>query len=339
MMPVVRLFSMVYGEVYIRRYVELMLPSLLQPGNVPALMAEHDVRFSLHTTAESLDSLQAAIRSAVYSAGSAAETVLEKFEYQQVRDVADGQFDETIRQNPVRLRKLLNRRIQLKCLTKEISACLESDAVMIPCDADCFFGDGSIANLAGASRVHNSSISALCLSVDDARFRELLAAETLPIANDRLSAMALRSLHEVSRAAVRGSSRDLTYLLGLDIVPLTPRLFAVSQGTPDVYAARFDKSDLAYFLMTGDYRDWDSNWPQKLISERRFRCLGSSDLSMCVNVMPSDVGQVAKHHEIDNHLRDFVNPRDYLRYGLSNETMRNFVFSVRTDRDVTVRPY
>ncbi len=41
MKPVVRLFSMVYGEVYIRRYVELMLPSLLQPGNVPALVREH----------------------------------------------------------------------------------------------------------------------------------------------------------------------------------------------------------------------------------------------------------------------------------------------------------
>lgn len=339
MKPVVRLFSMVYGEAYIRRYVELMLPSLLQPGSVPALVAKYDVRFSLYTTPDSLDQLKAAIVTAMRSAGPAAEAMLGLFEIERIDENPDGLFDEATRQDPVRLRRLLNRRTQAKCLVREISTCLEMDAVMVPCGADCFYGDGSIANMVGAALAHNTSVSALCLRVDELEFKELMSVEPLPIANERLAAMAIQTLHEAARASVRGSRRQLSYLFGIDIVPLSPRQFAITYRTPSVLATRFNKSDLAYFMMMGDFREWDQGWTQKLISERRFQFLGSTDLALLVEPTPKTTGQVGKYLEMDDHLHGLVDVRDYQRRGLHNETMRNFVVGVRTDRDVAIRPY
>lgn len=337
MKRVVRIFTMVYGEAFIRRYVEVALPSLLQPGNVPALLVDHDVTFSLYTTPDSVTTLKSAVMAALRAAGPVAAALPPLFEIEPVE--IDDQFNEQMRQNPALYLSAFNRRLQATCLLKEISACIKADAVMIWCTADCFFGDGSIANLVGTARAHGVSVAALYIRVEEERFRALLAAEIGPIANDRLARLALESLHEVWRSTVRGGSRHLTYLFGHDVVPLTPRLFAVSYRVPGVYAARFDKSDLAYFMSSGDLRDWDSTWPQKLISERRFLCLGSTDLALCAELTPATTAHPAKYHELDDRLRTLVDTRDYQRRGTHNEVMRNFVIALRTDRDVTIEPY
>lgn len=328
---------MVYGEAFIRRYVEATLPSLLQPGNVLALAACHDVRFSLYTKPDSVPALKTAIIAAMRAAGPDSAALLPAFEIEPVT-LPDENGMANLGDDR-RQRAAHNRRFQATCLIREIAACLESDAVMIWCTADSFFGDGSIANLVLAARAHGASVAALNLRVEEARFRALLACETLPVANDQLARIALESLHEAGRSTVRGGSRQLSYIFGQSILPLSARLFAVDYRTPSIFAARFERSDQAYFMSTGDLRDWDSTWPQKLISERRFLCLGSTDSALCAELTPAETASPARYHEMDDYLRPMVDPRDYLRRGAHNEAMRNIAIALRTDRDVTIAPY
>ena len=56
-------------------------------------------------------------------------------------------------------------------------------------------------------------------------------------------------------------------------------------------------------MATGDLRDWDMTWPQKLISERRFLYLGSADLALCVELTPAETGSPARYHDLDDHVR------------------------------------
>jgi hypothetical protein len=306
---------------------------------VPALIATHDVKFSLYTTPDSLESLKSAAVNALRAAGPAAESLLGQFEIEQLDVDPTDTFDETARQDIARLRRLLARRLQATCLLKEISACLKTDSVMVLCSADCFFGDGSVANVVEAACADRATVAVPYLRVDETQFRELLATERLPIANDRLASLAMLSLHDSARSTVRGGNRHLSYLFGIDIVPLSARLFGINYRTPSVLAARFDKSDLAYFMMSGDFREWDSGWTQKLIAERRFRFLGSTDLAFFVEPTPKTRGSVEMYLEQDDHVRGLIDVRDHCRHGLHNETMRNLIVSVRTDRDVVIQPY
>lgn len=337
MKPIIRIFTMVYGEAFIRRYAEVTLPSLLQSGNVPALSPSYDIRFSLYTKPESLTMLKAAIIDVMSKTDASNKRLLSAFEIEPVA-LPDAPDQYTIETDD-RIRATHNRRFQATCLLKEIAACIATDAVMIWCTADCFFGDNSIANLALVARNSRACISMLNLRVEETRFRTLLSNEKRwPIANDRLASLALESLHDGWRSTIVGGEREYGFLFGQWIQSLGSRLFGVNFRVPSVFAARFDLSDQAYFMLSGDLRDWDSTWPQKLISEQRFVCLGSTDVALCVELTPAATGSPTRYHDGDVHIRPLVNPRDYFRRGTHSEVMRNLVIAMRTDRDVTIHP-
>lgn len=49
-----------WGEAYVRRWIEISLPSLLAPGNLPALAAAHSTKLLLYTTQADLPAITAA---------------------------------------------------------------------------------------------------------------------------------------------------------------------------------------------------------------------------------------------------------------------------------------
>lgn len=332
----VRVFTIVYGDKFVQRYLEFALPSTLQPNNVPALIRDHDVRIRLYTTAQSVDQLQRGLRAALRRRedGDALSRLFKivTIEVETDRNAALGHESS---QPSIEF----NRKFQNASVFREIEASLADDSVTLVVTADGFVGNGSFRHAVCESLARDACVAAPYMRVDTERFRAALSRETWPIENDQLAAISLLSLLDIGRSLVRGGRRHLTYLLGADIVPISARLFSVSLGFPNVLAARFKPSDLAYFKLHNDFRNWDATWPQKLIAERRFVYVGSSDLAYHAELMDDSQARTDSYVGLDDHFAKLVDTREFMRYGLHNEVMRNLSICMRTDRDVVLQAF
>ena len=329
----IRVFSIVYGEDYIRRYCEFALPALLQPGNVPALMRDFDVRLCLYTTPDSMDTLQSSLAKRLYrhEYGKAIAPLVKIM-------AITIESDRSVDKNVAQARILANRQLQNACLFREISASVGLKALTLLCPADVFTGNGSLINLANAARDSKVCIASPYLKVDGDRFRKLIAAEKWPIENDRLVTLSIQSLLDYQRGTVRGGSRHLAYLLGADMLQVSPRLFGAIFCFPSVVISRFTSADLGFFRLQDDFRQWDMTWPAKLIAERRFLFLGSSDFAFQVELRQDSQAGVDAYLKMDDQFRRDIDPRDLQRYALHNEAMRNLAVTLRADQDVNLAP-
>jgi hypothetical protein len=174
----------------------------------------------------------------------------------------DKVFAGAVKENPNLYHNLHQRSWQGAALRAEIAVCLREDAIMMLVTADTFFGNGSIGMLIDTCVEQSACVMGLQIRVRRDPFLTLLAAEILPIANDRLVSMCLESVHEAWRTSMSGAKPNLAFLHGHSIAQRNDRLFAVRHRLPNVFAARFVPSDLAYFTLRGDFREWDGTWPQ-----------------------------------------------------------------------------
>lgn len=332
----VHIFTMVYGDDFIRRYMEFTLSSLFQSNNVPALLRDHNVRLYLYTTKNSSGPLERNLAEALRRRPDGT-SMARLFKIMTI-EVETGHGVQ-IHLDTDRQRLDFNRQFQNACLFKMIETAIEQDAVTIAIGADGFVGNGSLLNGVVESFERDICIAAPCLRVDLHRFRAALEVERWPIENDQLAAISLLSLLDIGRSMIRGGRRHLTYLLGTDIVPISPRLFSLSICFPSVFAARFRPSDIVYFKLHGDFRNWDATWPQKLIAERRFIFTGSSDMIFNVELMHDSPGGADSYMKLDDYFGKLVDASDFMRYGAHNEVMRNLAVTVRTDRDVFLQPF
>lgn len=339
MKPLVHIFAVVYGEDFIAKYCAFTLPSLLQPGNVPLLLNDFDVRFRLYTTFESLELARSAIRRTIKSMFPQESEALDLFKRFRVFGVGlTGGTEDRYHGNPEVFYQVRNRKLQGLSLTKEISACLDAGAIMVFTMADLIFGDRSLANLVRTSHEKSASVAALVLRVEEASFKQSMAGQPWPIENDRLATFAIQSLHSSWRCTVPGGVRAFTHLLGHEIRAMSSRLFAVKYVVPTVFATRFNKTDLAVFLNAKDLRAWDGIWPQKLVAERRFVCLGSTDMAFCVELTPADRGGPVRMESRYDEVADLIEASDGLLYTGQSELMRGVLICLRTDQDVELKP-
>lgn len=339
MKPLVHIFTIVYGEEFTSKYCAFSLPSLLQPGNVPLLLNDFDVRFRLYTTVDSVELLKKAIRRAIRSlplSRADADDVMKRFDIDAVR--LTGETEDLYRGNPKAYRQVRNRKLQGLSLTKEIRLCLEADAIMVQCTADFVFGNLSLTNLVRTSHERSASVAALILRVEETRFKELMAGQPWPIENDRLATFAIQSLHSSWRCTVPGGARNFALLFGNEIKAMSGRLFAVTYDPPTIFATRFNKTDLALFRTSTDLRVWDSLWPQKLISERRFVCLGSTDMALCAELTPADKGGPKRLESLYDEVADLIDRSGGLQFSKQSEQMRGVLVCLRTDQDVELKP-
>lgn len=340
--PQVHIFTLVYGKAVIDKLCNFSLPSLFQAGNIPALVERFDVTIQLYTMADSHAYLSKSVRQAaarLYPGDSARRDWALRLFRIKARDVA-GKTADLARADPAVHGKALNRKWQGLCLLEEIKACLANDATMIPAGAELLFGNTTLFNLALVAQEHSASVAALVLRVDEARFATTLAGQTWPIENERLATLALESLHSSSAELIHGGKRDFSIFAGSEIIPLTPRLFSVTYGAPSICAARFRRADAAMFRYYADLRPWDPIWTQKLIAERRFMCLGSSDLGFCAELTPAENGERVHKPALYDEVAEFLAPDERPNLHLSHQAsvMRNFSICLRTDRDVTLVP-
>lgn len=339
MKPRVHIFTIVYGEEFIAKYCGFALPSLLQPGNVPRLLNDFDVRFRLYTTMDSVESLKKSLRRAVRSLPlpkTDADDLLRRFDLDAVR--LTGETEELYRGNPKAYGQVRHRKIQGLSLVKEIRLCFNADAIMVQCTADFIFGNTSLTNLVHTCHERSASVAALILRVEEEAFKRLLIGQTWPIENDRLARFVVQSLHSSWRCTVPGGARKFGLLLGHEIRALSRHLFSVTYTAPTVFATRFNKTDLALFRMSSDLRAWDTVWPQKLVAERRFACMASTDMALCAELTPADKGGPKRLEPLYDEVADLIDASGGMQYSSHSELMRGILVCLRTDQDVELHP-
>lgn len=340
--PRVHVFTLVYGEAFIDKLCNFSLPSLFQVGNIPALLDRFEVTIRLYTMSDSHVYLDRSIKKWVarqYPDQPAMRDRALSMLKVKARDVV-GKTADLARADMATHGNALRRKWQGFCLLEEIKACLAEDAIMIQSTADFVFGDSTLFNLAHTAHEHSASVAALILRVDEGKFVSALTGQSWPIDNARLATLALESLHSSSAELVRGGTRNFAIFAGNEIIPLTPRLFSVTYGVPTVFATRFRPTDAALFRFYADLRPWDAVWTQKLIAERRFMCLGSSDLGFCAELTPTEKGARMHKAALYDEVSEFLTPGEHPSLHLPHQAdvMRNFGICLRTDRDVTLVP-
>jgi hypothetical protein len=340
--PRVHVFTLVYGEAFVDKLCNYSLPSLFQAGNIPALLDRFDVKIRLYTMADSHVYLDKSIKHAIarlYPDQPALRNWALSLFSIKARDIV-GKTADLARADPAAHESALSQKWQGFCLLEEIKACLADDAIMILSSAELLFGNHSLFNLVHTVDTHSASVAALCLRVDENALAGAMAGQAWPLENARLATLALESLHRSTARLIRGGRRDFSIFYGTEIVPLTPRLFSVTYGVPSVFATRFQRTDAALFRFYADLRPWDSAWTKKLIAERRFMCLGSSDLGFCVDITPASRGLHKHIPALYDEVAEFLTPGEHPSLHLSHQAdvMRNFSVCLRTDRDVTLVP-
>ena len=148
---------------------------------------------------------------------------------------------------------------------------------------DFFFGDSTVCNLVGAGMGRDSCLAAVHMRVNDDHFGELIKERQSAISNEELVSLALVSAHQNWSESFADRPNNLCHVSGVSVQPLPNGILLVTHHLPTVFFLRVRDSDVEYFRRS-DYHAWDHEWPSILISERRYKFIGSSDAVFVVEL-------------------------------------------------------
>lgn len=246
----IRIFCLVYGEAFVDLFERVSVRSLLQPRNLSVL--PKDTVVSLYCDRASAD------RAAEIASwlGTVEVTIIDPR-----KATADALHDATV---------------------TEIEKCLRLDATMIMATPDMFWGDGSLGNLLAIGEGRKVCVGAAHPRVNRDEFLNNLPDGV--IANDQLVTLAMQNLHRTWIDADVSLERTNTWVSGITIRRLSDKLHAVQHLLPNIYLARFNESDLKFFVAHEKRGLWDHHWPGLLVAQQRQRLIGSSDAFFAVEL-------------------------------------------------------
>lgn len=305
----IHLFSLAYGEEHIGYFRRVSFRSLMQAGNLPALVAAgHEVQINLYS--DETGNQLAAELDALEGIGCQIHPV-----FLSLKEKEEGQTYDVL----------------FTSLNHAVSACVVEDAALLFCPPDTFFGNGSLGHAASCVPQPGDCLAVPHLRVETKPFLALLDTQPAdaPVSNPVLARISMESLHDVWRRSTLGAADPISFAAGISLAPVAPDLFIVEHRLPTVYLARPRAGDLAFFQANRWARGtlWDHEWPGKLVAERRLRVAGSSDIFCAAELtapetMPSDTPPAGAGGPFG----------EYMRYGLHNEMGRSFFYALRTDR-------
>ena len=306
-MAKIHTFHMCWASPFTSWFSRFALPSLMSPGNIPALIAAgHEVKMTVFTMQPDMAGI---IEAGAYHG---ANLRVEAFKVD----------------HPTSLRKA-----QAELLIHAAERALADDAIFVPASAVTIWSDGSLANCVNVALETDCAVGAIYLLADGERWD---AAGRGPFADAAdLAAACFDHLHPGSRSTLnRDTSR--AWLYGLGLQQISPTLIAARIQVPSIAAIRFKPEDIALFRLEHDFRCWDAGFPAALIRSGRYTFLASSELAFQVNLMRSGKMNLANHRALDEALGPKVDRRYALRATLQAEQARGFLASIRTSRSVTL---
>jgi len=173
-------------------------------------------------------------------------------------------------------------------LKRVISLCLTRRSRMLLLMPDTVIAEGGIYHMREYARGNHVSVAAPHLRVNAPSF----CASPLPKRTAKsLVGLAFNHAHQSSQAS--HTARDNgTYKGGIAMQSLDLGLQTIIHFLPTVYLAAFTQSDLEFFQGAKDFGWWDHHWPAHLAKEGRLRVFGSSELFFAVELTDPERNRV-----------------------------------------------
>jgi len=253
-------FCISYGAKHNEMMLNVMLPSLLQSGNIPYLVqGKHQLDFDFH-------SVNGAEPEHI-RAGAALERLGIKPHFHKIPLEKWNRSGKPSSPSEVAYPALL----------QQIDLCLRRGSIMIFSPPDTYFGNGSIAGLLLCQQTELTSVAAVHVRVLDSAFREKIEGRQ-QISNADLVTTSLKTLHPVWAMSQSGLPVNNSASSGHSITNVGGGLYLIRHCLPTPYLAAFRRSDLDWFLRHADFHFWDWTWPAELIRQRRYAVAGSSEI-------------------------------------------------------------
>jgi len=293
----VRFFLLLYGDFYIDLFTSYCMPSLLQDGNIPALVREgYELEFCCYTKSSEYEHLLVRCES----------TFSRVSEYASVNVIPLDGFDDHQGHNE----------IILKAMIDHVERCIEADALMFPIGPDEIFGNRSIYN--GVRLVEGKDI---CLAMGNARLSyekvsqsrvfEPLTRYEATIENDELVDITFAHGHSSLYGSLDDQDKNHTPY-GVSIRHLHDNVYSVVYNIPSVKVATLHQEDLDYFKNIKTFNLFDREWPTRLVKKNRIKLAASSDLFFVAEVTPDSIGSKLRENCLNNdqpkdmHLSHYV---------------------------------
>lgn len=248
----------------VSNYEQVLMRSLFQSGNIPALL-EQGYLIELCVYAQESDKLMI-------------NKIID--EYQNNLPEMHKQFFQ------VNLNGFPSPQIVTfkNAFFKTMQLCLQSDAYCFMAAADIFFGNHSINNMVKLTMGRDLCIASLHLKVEKEHFLKLIHEVSYEVSNNTLVSKALKSAHK-------------NHLTEISIQPVIDHLFSATCREPIVFLMSFHESDLKYFSKY-TFNHWNHAWPALLMKQRRYKVTGSSELFFAVEM---EEGASQGDHSFNSH--------------------------------------
>ena len=283
----IRIVAWLWGQ-GIDDFVTVAQPSLLQPGNVPWLVANgYDVQIAFYSLER--DSVRA-------------QAVLKEFHRRLRERSAEGHLTLSLTLtsgiHPALGREETVLEIKSHFFEHTVKTAVATQGCVIFALSDFFFGDGTFRNVVTYAAKPRVSVSAMYLRVKRGAFMTLLgehAAATggAPVSNARAVDISLATLIDSFAASLTDVDSNASYRTSLSLRKISDDLYTAATHVPTPLLCRFEPGDEIYFSMFGwNFHFIDHMWPAMLIAQNRWRLMASSDLGFFAELNPSDVESV-----------------------------------------------
>lgn len=245
-MAALRFCIICYGEEHVDLLEQVAVRSLTQPRNGAAIPA--DAVAVVYSDAASIDRV------------AACASRLGRVEPHVIALTGDHYID------------------QVGAFVEEIGNCVRADAGMVMVSPDCFWGDGSLANLLFVAGEQNVCIASPHVRVDRDRILDELRTDPGAVyTNPALVSLAMRTLHPSWCDADTMQDEANSFHTGIGMRSAWPLHF-VHHLQPTVFYARPTARDYGFFAERKEIRGlWDHYWPSVLVADQRLRVVASSD--------------------------------------------------------------
>ena len=257
------------------------LPSLLQPENLPWLLANGcELTFTAYTIPSESAHVASILERALSEAGIRGQGITPAVAVVESQDA---------------------RVIKYHWFAEECQRAIASGAAMMCVAADGFWGNGTIRNLATYCRKADVATAGVYLRVRRERFLEMLTAYrgrfgAAPISNGKLVDMGFEAAIDAIASSHADEDLNATYSTGVSLRSVGDGLFAMVHHLPTPFMFWPRASDVEFFEVYGGgaIESLDHIFQGKLIAERRWRLLASTDLAFLVEA--TTAGSEGQHN-------------------------------------------
>lgn len=275
-------FAIVFGEPYVDAFFETALPSLLTPGNIPALTSR-DVEVSLvfFTTESSVPII--AERAKRPMAGMEHFTTID---VSFLRDKDPARYADRGQWQNDTMRDLM---------MKAVAYCVQADRPFIFANADVLYSNGIVEN---CYRLHRATSKvAAAFNGRVAPGADLEAFHALrQSGDDGYKKAFLKYRSALWRSWTVASSEDFPDANFGHVILEDGDFVHLFCANPNPFLGKFTTEDLVFFTDSDRYVDWDSRWRIHLAHRNRLVVLTNLDAGMSMEIDPPDSDAKMANH-------------------------------------------